>query len=263
MKNYIPIIILLIGFNFQSCAQNENWEEHLNDKESAIHQFDIDFIRYAIDEELKDGFKGQEKFKFLNSFSSMYKMKDESLLKSEFMNRPNINELLTLYLRRKIGWNQFNSRINKRTTKAVVYKELQTFPSTEELLAFYYSEIFIQVLNNQRTFNPNNLDLNFDSLGLNKLEGDIMFLSAMRHCGSQIQSYSEGRFPENCHRAIEFVSKLPTFNGKSFEHYEVSSFDDFLIHVDKRFPKMSFKERYLPDYEGAKAGYLKCQTVEN
>ncbi|MGM1057463.1 MAG: hypothetical protein ACQEWG_16375 [Bacteroidota bacterium] len=257
MKNYIPIILLLISFSFQSCAQNENWEEHLNHKESAIHQFDIDFIRYAIDEELEDGFKDQEKFKFLNSFSSMYAIKDESLLKSGFMNRPNNDELLSLYLRRKIGWN------TKQTNRAVVYKELEIFPSIEELLAFYYSGIFIQVLNNQKTFNPNGIDLNFNSLGLNKLEGDIMFLSAMRHCGSQIQSYSDGRFPETCHRAIEFVLKLPTFNGKSFEHYKLSSFDDFLIHVDKRYPKMSFKERYLPDYEGAKAGYLKCQNVEN
>jgi len=263
MKKYIPILIAIISLNFQSCAQNENWEEHLNDKTSPIHQYDIDFIKYVAEEELQEEFKNQGKFKFLNSFRSMFKINDETLLKSVYMIKPNDNELLALYLRRKIGWNSFNLGSSKKSRKAIVYEELKIFPNKRELLSFYYSEIFIQVLNKKEKFKPNEINLDYDSLKLNKEEGDIMFLTAMRHCGNQIISYSEARFPNNCFRQTSFVSKLPTFNGKTFDEYQLGEFEDFLIHIDKRYPKSSFKERYLPEFEGAKSAYIKCQKAEN
>lgn len=261
-KQKFSILILIISC-FCGCAQNENWQEHFKDKNSPLQKYDIDFIKYVAADELTEEFKSQSKFQFLNSFPQMFKIKDESLLTSKYMKKPNDNELLSLYLKRKIGWNSFNRGLSKRSNKTVVYDELENLPSKQELLAFYYSEIFIQILNNQRSINPNQTNLNYDSLGLNKLEGDIMFLSAMRHCGSQISSYSESHFPDNCFRQKSFVSKLPTFNGKKFDNYQLSEFDDFLIHVDKRYPKMSFKERYLPEFEDAKEGYIKCQSIEN
>jgi hypothetical protein len=88
-----------------------------------------------------------------------------------------------------------------------------------------------------------------------------MFLSAMRHLGNQISSYSEK--PENCWRSIEFVKKIPTFNGVTFDKFELTEFQDFKLDVDKRYPKMSFKERYLPEFEKAKLGYKKCLEIEN
>lgn len=260
MKKYIPIILALISINFQNCAQTDNWQELLNDKDSPIHQYDIDFIKYVMDEKLEEDFKNQDKFKFLNSFQLMSKINDESLLVSQYMKKPNENELLSLYLKRKMGWNFFN---RGSCRKDIIYDELKDFPNKDELLSFYYSEIFIQVLNKKETFNPHEINLDYKSLDLNKKEGDIMFLTAMRHCGSQIISYSKAKFPNNCFRQISFVSKLPSFNGMKFDEYQLDEFKDFLIHVDKRYPKTSFKERYVPEFEGAKIAFIKCQEVES
>jgi hypothetical protein len=262
MKKYTPILLVIISLNFHSCTQNENWEELLANKDSPIHQYDIDFIKYIAEEEIEEEFKNQEKFNFLNSFYLMFKIKDESLLESDYMIKPNKNELLALYLGRKIGWNSFNRGISKKSKKALVFDELINFPSPNELLSFYYSEIFIQVLNKKDTYSPNEINLDYEELELSKEQGDIMFLTAMRHCGNQINSFSETRFPDNCFRQTSFISKLPKFNGVSFDKYQLNEFDDFLIHVDKRYPKTSFKERYLPELEGAKSAYIKCQKAE-
>jgi len=248
--------------NFQNCAQNENWPELLENKDSPIHQYDVDFIKYVAEEITNEDFKNQAKFKLLNSFGSMFKIGDESLLVSDYMIKPTKNELLAIYLNRKIGWNSFNRGSSKKSRKAVIYDELSGFPNSNELLSFYYSEIFIQVLNNKNSYSPKQINLDYKELNLTKAEGDIMFLTAMRHCGSQIISFSEARFPDNCFRQTSFVSKLPTFNGMRFDEYQLDAFDDFLIHVDKRHPKMSFKERYLPEFEGAKSAYAKCQVAE-
>ena len=262
MKNHISILFALICFSFQSCAQNENWQELLDVKDSPIHQYDIDFIKYVAEDIADENIKNQTKFKFLNSIGSMFKIDDESLLVSEYMIKPTENELLALYLKRKIGWNSFNRGSSKKSRKAIIYDELIDFPNTNELLSFYYSEIFIQVLNKKNSYSPNQINLNYEKLNLTKEEGDIMFLTAMRHCGSQINSYSEARFPDNCFRQTSFVSKLPRFNGMRFDEYQLDTFDDFLIHVDRRQPKMSFKERYLSEFEGAKSAYIKCQEAE-
>ncbi|KXX69324.1 hypothetical protein [Flammeovirga sp. SJP92] len=253
MKKYVSILFTLIIVSLQCFAQNENWVDLLKDKESPIHDYDIDFIQYLFCENPKDEFKNQKKFIFLNSFHKMYQIKDESLFKSVFIKRPNNNELLSLYLRRKIIWNTSNIK----TKYEVVKNELMNFPEKNELLAFYYSEIFIQVLNNQRTYNKNNINLDYNDLKLTKIEGDILFLTAMRYCGNQITSYSKKK--ENCWRALEFISKLPSFDGKSFEEYIIGEFDDFLIDVDKRDPKISFKGKYMPEYHNAIQGYKKCQ----
>ena len=262
MNNYISILIVIISLNFQSCAQNENWQELLTNKDSPIHQYDSDFIKYVAEEDIEETFKNQEKFKFLNSFRLMFEINDESLLESDYMIKPTNNELLALYLRRKIGWKSFNQGIFKKSRKAAVYDELKNFPDSKELLSFYYSEIFIQVLNKKYSYSPNKINLDYKKLNLSKKEGDIMFLTAMRHFGSQISSFSDARFPDNCYRQTSFVSKLPIFNGVSFEKYQLNEFDDFLIHVDKRYPKTSFKEKYLPEFERAKSAYTKCQQAE-
>ena len=164
MKNHLSILLLLVCLNVQSCAQNEDWQELLAIKQSPIQQYDIDFIKYVAEDELDEEFKNQEKFKFLNSLGSMYKINDESLLESHYMVKPNNNLLLALYLRRKIAWSSFNQGIIKKSRKAVIYEELKTFPNSKELLSFYYSEIFIQVLNKKWTYNPNEINLDYNKL---------------------------------------------------------------------------------------------------
>lgn len=254
-KYFIMIYCFSLLFG---CTSSSDWETLYENSESEISKYDPDFIKYSLTNQENIDLKKKGKFQFLNSFHEMFKIKDESILDSRFMKKPSKNELLSLYLTKKIKWNSFNTGFWKSSNEEIVYKELDNFPSEKEMLAFYYSGIFIQVLNNQRTINSNKIDLDYTELGLNKVEGDILFLSSMRHCGNQVTSYSASHFPKNCFRAHAFIEKLPTFNGKSFMDYELSSFKDFQIHIDKRNPKMSFKEHYLPYFNNAKSSYRKC-----
>lgn len=82
----------------------------------------------------------------------------------------------------------------------------------------------------------------------------------MRHLGSQVTAYSLAKFPKNCFRVKEYVENMPKFNGLPFYKFELPDFQDFEIKVDKRYPKVSFKERYIPEYEKAKIGYKKCKS---
>ena len=108
-------------------------------------------------------------------------------------------------------------------------------------------------------------ETNIDLENMN-LESDtekaILFLTAMRHVGNQITSYSEHRFPNNCFKAKEYVENMPKFNGKVFYLFELPQFDDFNIEIDKRYPKSSFKKRYIPEFKNAKSSYEKCIAEE-
>ena len=251
---------------FLSCAiqnQKTNKAEQTIQTTNQTLEYDPDFPKYVEAKWERKPFEKENlpKFDFIKSFSEQLNIKDESILSKKFMSKPSINNLLAHYLNRKLGWNSFETGHKKLSTREVIRTELEDPPSEEEMLAFYYGTIFIHILNNQRNISPYKLDLNFAELGLNETEGAIMFLSAMRHLGFQVTAYSKK--PENCFRAMEFVKKMPTFNGVTFDKFELYEFEDFKLTVDKRYPKKSFKKRYLPDFESAKLGYRKCIGIEN
>ena len=261
---YGTIIIISLLFALSCSTQNQkvNNEQQTQSKKETS-KYDIDFPKY-VEAKWKNIFFEKEnlsKFDFLKSFDKQLKVKDESILSKKFMSKPSFDNLLAHYLNRKLGWNSFNFGSREKTAREVIGEELETLPSEEEMLAFYYSTIFIHILNNQRNISPFEIDLNFDELELNETEGAIMFLSAMRHLGNQVTSYSEK--PENCFRSMEFVKKIPKFNGLTFDKFQLPEFEDFKLTVDKRFPKSSFKERYIPEFMNAKKGYEKCVKREN
>ena len=266
MKNrYGTIIILIFLFAF-GCSIQKQKRTEIEQQEQIMKEFfeyDKDFLKY-IEAKWDGKFFEKEslpKFDFLKSFDGQLKIKDESILSRKFMSKPSKDNLFAHYLNRKLGWNSFSFGGGSKTTREVIGKELENPPSEEEMLAFYYSTIFIHILNNQRNISPSGINLNSNELGLNETEATIMFLSAMRHLGQQISSYSEKS--KNCFRAKEFVKKIPKFNGVTFDKYVLPEFEDFKIKIDKRYPKMSFKERYLPEFENAKMGYKKCLELEN
>ncbi len=259
--NIIAGLLLIVSCSTQK--QQINNVEQPNQITNESFKYDKDFLKYI---EAKWDRKTYEKehlpkFDFLKAHAKQLKIKDESILSKKFMTKPSTDNLIALYVNRKLGWNSFNFEGSKSSTREVIGKELENPPTEEEMLAFYYSTIFIHILNNQRNISPYELNLDFKELGLNEKEGTIMFLSAMRHLGSQISSYSEKS--ENCWRAIEFVKKIPTFNGVTFDNFELAKFEDFKLDVDKRYPKMSFKERYIPEFEKAKLGFKKCLEIED
>lgn len=260
----IKIIVGLIIIS--SCLiQKEKTSEVEIDNQNGneTFQYDKDFPKYVEAKWEKKSFEKENssKFDFLKSLENQLKIKDESILSKKFMSKPTINNLLAHYLDNKLTWNSYNFGNKKVSSREVIGKELGNMPSEKEMLTFYYNTIFSHILNNQRTISPYKLNLDFEELGLNETEGTIMFLSAMRFLGIQISSYSEK--PENCWRAMEFVKKIPTFNGVTFDKFQLKNLVDFKLTIDKRFPKKSFKEEYIPKFEDAKIGFKKCLEIEN
>ena len=154
--------------------------------------------------------------------------------------------------------------LKKLKNKKVVELAVKNLPQRYELLAFYYKAIFVDLLNKQDSMKLGERSIDLDSLNLfNETEQSIVFLCAMLHLGGQITSYCSGpNFPKNCFRGEKFVSNMPKFNGGWFYEYELPEFEDFLIEVDKRYPKVSFKERFIPEFENAKTSYRNCQNQE-
>jgi len=210
-------------------------------------------------------FKATELNQIKNFFIELSK-RQNNITSIEFLKKPTDNTLVAHYLNTKLKWNSFNGPhvgLKKLSTKKVVKNSIKELPIRNELLAFYYSSIFIDVLNKQKPMNLAETNIDLENLNLdNDSEKAILFLTAMRHVGNQITSYSTTRFPNNCFRAKEYVENMPKFNGKEFYEFDLPKFEDFEIKVDKRKPKMSFKKRYIPEFENAKSGYEKCLAEE-
>ncbi|TMU50995.1 hypothetical protein [Flagellimonas algicola] len=202
----------------------------------------------------------------LKSFLHELSKRKNHIASPKFLTKPTYNTMVGHYLALKLKWNSFNGPhvgLKRLKPSKVIGKALNNLPSKRELLAHYYLSISSDILNKQKPMDLRSLNIDFNALNLiNDTEKAILFLCLMRHMGGQVRSYSLTRFPDNCFRAKTYVENMPLFNGKEFFQFELPKFEDFKIEVDKRYPKMSFKERYLPEFEQAKLGYKKCLSNE-
>lgn len=238
------------------------------DEQAEFHEIIPEYI-LAVWE--NDGTSNNPKFEIteldqIKSFLAELGKRKNKITSNEFLIKPTTNTLIAHYLYKKLQWNAFNGPhvgIKKLKNSKVIENELEKLPSHNELLAHYYLSIFSDVLNKQKPMDLGETDIDLESLNFDSdTEKVIVFLCAMHHIGGQVTSYSSTRFPDNCFRAKEYVENMPKFNGKFFYEYELPGFEDFKLEVDKRYPKMSFKERYLPELEKAKNAYEKCLTEE-
>lgn len=239
-------------------------EKPITPKQSES-KIDSDFIDYVKAKWNRQTFEKAElqKFNGINEFYTQLSKRNEEILSDKFLKVPSSDFLFAHYLDIKLKWNSFNRGTDKLSVEQVISKTLEENPEKNEMLAFYYKTIFASILNNQRSIEPYNKNIDFDKLELNNKESSILFLSAMRHLGKQMSGYSSSNFPDNCFRADTFLTKMPKFNGKPYYEFELPEFDDFLIKVDKRYPKVSFKESFIPEFENAKTDYQKCLNNKN
>jgi len=202
----------------------------------------------------------------IKAFFTELRKRTNNITSNEFIKKPSDNTLVAHYLSTKLQWNAFNGPhvgLKKLSTKKVIKNSIKKLPPRNELLAFYYSSIFIDVLNKQKTMDLAETNIDLENLGLNSdTEKAILFLTAMRHVGNQVTLYSEHRFPDNCSRAKLYVENMPKFNSKPFYLFELPQFDDFNMEIDKRYPKSSFKKRYIPEFKNAKSSYENCLAEE-
>jgi hypothetical protein len=195
----------------------------------------------------------------IKDFLSELNKADNDITSDIFLKKPSDNTLVAYYLHIKLQWNSFNTGKERLKNKTVIENSLDKLPNRYELLAFYYKAIFIDVLNKQKPIKMSSRNIMLDSIDLhNDTEKAIVFLCAMRHIGNQVTSYSTTRFPENCFRAKLYVENMPTFNNKAFYDFKLPEFEDFKIEIDKRYPKASFKEKFIPEFENAKQSYQEC-----
>ena len=262
MKNiYLLTFILVLTLG---CSSTKTvTKEKTQNIEQSESEFDSDFVDYVKAKWNRQAFEKTElpKFNGINAFYAQLEKRNEEILSDEYLKVPSSDLLFAHYLDIKLKWNSFNRGANKLSVEEVISKTLQENPEKNEMLAFYYKTIFASILNNQRNIEPYDKNVDFDKLGLDNQESSILFLCAMRHLGNQMSSYSSGSFPKNCFRADIFLTKMPKFDGKLYYEFELPEFKDFLIKIDKRYPKSSFKQRFIPEFESAKSDYLKC--IEN
>lgn len=245
-----------------SCEVKKEISTASKSETKALLKYDKDYIDYIKQKWDKTNMVDLEntKFQFQESFRKTLSNKDESILSTEFLAKPSSNDLLAHYLDTKLQWNSFNRGTNKKTTEEVIQATLRESPTEHEMLAFYYKSIFAHILNNQRNIEPYEKNIELGKLNLDNTQQTILFLSAMKMLGGQIYSYSNTRFPENCHRQHQFLKKIPKFNGKEFYEYRLLAYQDFKLKLDKRYPKQSFKENYEPVFYNAIEGYEKCKN---
>ena len=260
MKNIYLLTFILVLILGCSSTKTVRKEKTQNIEQS---EFDSDFVDYVKAKWNRQTFEKTElpKFNGINAFYAQLGKRNEEILSIEFLKVPSSDLLFAHYLDIKLKWNSFNRGADKLSVEEVISKTLQENPKKNEMLAFYYKTIFASILNNQRNIEPYDKNIDFDKLGLDNQESTILFLCAMRHLGNQMSGYSSTKFPDNCFRADLFLTKMPKFNGKLYYEFELPEFSDFLIKIDKRYPKSSFKKRFVPEFENAKSDYKKC--IEN
>jgi len=253
MKKIIIVSIILIS-NI-AFGQNEKVK------------YDSFTVDYVLSQWNNNGKNQNSKFNQieLNQIKEFYqelRKGNNNICSDNFLKKPSDNTLTAYYLNLKLKWNMFNPAVGMKRLKneKVIKKTLKNLPNRYELLAFYYKAIFINLLNNQDLMDLGKKNIDLDSLNLaDETEKSIVFLCAMRHLGVQVTSYCSGpNFPKNCFRGQNFVNKMPKFNDKFFYEFELSEFEDFPIEIDKRYSKVSFKKRFITDFENAKNSYNDC-----
>jgi len=264
MKNtYLLTLILILNL---SCTSTKTvTKEKSQNIEQTESEFDSDFVDYIKAKWNRQAFEKSElpKFNRINAFYTQLGKRNEKILSDEFLKVPSSDFLFAHYLDIKLKWNSFNFGADKLSVEEVISNTLQENTEKNEMLAFYYKTIFASILNNQREIEPYDKNIDFSKLELNNQESSILFLCAMRHLGYQMSGYSTSNFPNNCFRAHIFLTKMPKFNGKLYYKFELPEFDDFPIKVDKRYPKVSFKQTFIPKFENAKTDYQNCLNNKN
>jgi len=261
MKNYIYLLTILF-IAISSCKAKKELSEKSTIKSQPSLNYDQDYLDYVKQKWDKTNIINNEnpKFKFQESFRKTLSKRDESILSDEFLVKPSSNDLFAHYIDNKLQWNSFNQGNDKKTTEEVIQATINESPTENEMLAFYYKSIFAHILNNQRNIEPYEKNIELGKLNLNKTQQTILFLCAMKMIGGQVYSYSNARFPENCHRQHTFMKKIPSFNGMKFYEYSLMEYQDFVLKVDKRYPKQSFKDNYEAHFYEALEGYEKCKN---
>jgi len=121
--------------------------------------------------------------------------------------------------------------------------------SYQEMLSAYYNMIFGILVNKHEDLDLNQMSFYLNNLNLStKQEKGIFFLTSMERFGSDIWGYMNIPEPTDYDSALEVINRYPKYNGEEYYKYNDFDFSDFLVTVDIRKPKVSYKDYYLKKY---------------
>jgi hypothetical protein len=242
MKNITTIILLILTFSCFSQAKQSDLVllaeayhkyHHTNNIDNSIFE-KIDKISSPELEEEKE-------------FIAELIKPNNDILNVKFLTKPDLKTLENLFIIRALNYNMFAE--NPIATKKVIEKVKSDQISYQEMLSAYYNMIFGVLINKHENLDLSNVSFDLNNLNLKtKQERGIFFLTSMERFGSDIWGYMTIPEPTDYNSAKEVINRYPKYNGEEYYKYNDFDFSDFLITVDIRKPKVSYKDYYLKKY---------------
>jgi hypothetical protein len=177
---------------------------------------------------------------------------DEKLLTKEFLSKPSEEELKYWYVIREIHYNKQSENSDPKPNDEVARETLENEIDSRWLLDNYYYRIQggIAKMFNDKDLSGYNFELNDYGLDTDT-EKAILFFAISN---SLTQRFQVLLMIKNFSKLLEFVEKLPTFNGKPYYEYTSFDFEDFeWIGYNKT---ESYKERHLGNLYSALIGHF-------
>ena len=181
---------------------------------------------------------------------------NNNILSDDYLKRPDSATLQYLFIIRSINWNLHESEA--MDNELLVDSLLQNPTSLYELVACYYNMIFVSVSNKRKPFHMNLVNFTPDEYGLDETEKGIFFLTSVNLCGTMIWGYMNVVDPPNYKVALQYIRQFPMFNYQPYYQYQQLNFPDFLLTLDKRNPKGSFKKFYINNYLDLLLNHVRC-----
>jgi hypothetical protein len=173
---------------------------------------------------------------------------NNSITDSIYVSKPDSSTIRNLLLIRGLTWNMFNNDyFNEEEKEYGLDSLMKEEIEYEEQFANYYSMMWTSILNKNRPFDMSTVDFNLNNYGFDKNEKAIFFLESMETLGTMISGYFYVD-PPNVSKAMEFISKYPTFNSKQHYEFKELDFDDFDFTFSSKKPKGSYKSYLLNKY---------------
>jgi len=187
-------------------------------------------------------YKDTELFE-LSLFITELCLKNNDILKDEFINRPDDKLLKNFFVIKEL--NLFLWQSEEPMNDELVLNYLEKDYLIQECLIEYYHSIFISITNKNRPWNYRNLNFDINNMKFkNRTEQEIFFIIFGIELSDQILSYYQAQNGINYNAIREYVKKLPTVNDKEYFEYKKLRFRDFKINVEKK--NILFSEYYLP-----------------
>ena len=187
--------------------------------------------------------------------------KGNKLLTQDYLSSPDDQALKQVYIIRAINLNmrEENQVENNHLIDSLTTTQIPAY----ELLDNYYEMLFTAVGNKNQPFNLSKTDIKIRDYNLkDDTETGILFLEAMRFCGSEIWGYMNFVKPPNTQKAYDYIQMFPKFNGRPYYQYTDLYFTDFEMNIVKDKGMQSYKSYYVDKLYETLLSHLVCLNKE-